>query len=57
VLDISNTSRAYHTRHGHHVNRGKEVKSILLKKYIKIMANSKYISSDIIVLDFSNKEK
>jgi hypothetical protein len=53
VLDISNISRDYHTRHGQHFNR-------IGKKYItqeigKIIGNNSKNYTNIIALDFSNQ--
>jgi hypothetical protein len=53
MLDISNISRAYHTRHGQHLNRaGKEYVS---QEISKIIGNNRKNWSNAIVLGDSNQ--
>jgi hypothetical protein len=53
VLDLSNVSKAYHTRHGQHLNRiGKEYIS---QEISKIIGNNKKIDTDVIALELTKK--
>jgi hypothetical protein len=53
VLDLSNVSRAHHTRHGQHLNRvGKEY---VTQEISKIIGDNREINSDVVALGFSNQ--
>jgi hypothetical protein len=53
VLYFNIIIRAYHTRHGQHLNRIDE--QCIIQEISKIICNNKKIISDVIVLGFSNQ--